>query len=201
MRGVLSDVRVIEDVDGRLVRWSVVGDPDVPVEVTVGATSDVADHTAIGKLPAGRGEFRLSLGAGRQRFIAVTAAGHRIVAASRQVALGAVLNFRDVGGYPVAGGVTRWGAVYRSDSLHRMTDTELTTFAALGVRAVFDLRSVEERATLPSHPGSIHHPVESRPVVLAATAVRTREQAEAWEVVPTLVEVEVAVPRLTPAVW
>ncbi|MDX6419336.1 MAG: Tyrosine phosphatase family, partial [Trebonia sp.] len=46
------------------------------------------------------------------------------------------LNFRDIGGYPVAGvSVTRWCAVYRSDSLHYLTDGDLAAFDAPGVKA------------------------------------------------------------------
>jgi protein tyrosine/serine phosphatase len=52
-----------------------------------------------------------------------------------------MFNFRDVGGYPGhAGRTVRWQRLYRSDSLHRMDDTDREAFAALGIRTVVDLR-------------------------------------------------------------
>jgi protein-tyrosine phosphatase len=183
VRGVgleLSDVQVVEEGSHSWVRWSAAGDGASLVEISVGSSGDVADHTPVGAVPARCGAFRLPQGARARRFVALTAGGGRTVTASRRVVLGGVLNFRDLGGYPVPGGVTRWGAIYRSDSLHRLTAAELATFDALGIRAVFDLRSAEERAMLPSRPDAIHHPLESRPVAAAVATVRTREEAEAW---------------------
>lgn len=64
---------------------------------------------------------------------------------TRRVAFAGVLNFRDIGGYPVAGGgQTRWRSVYRSDSLHFFTEADLIAFDALGVKAIYDLRSDRE---------------------------------------------------------
>ena len=43
----------------------------------------------------------------------------------RLVALEGTLNFRDLGGYTAADGRTvRWGSVFRSDGLGRLTDTD-----------------------------------------------------------------------------
>jgi protein tyrosine/serine phosphatase len=56
-----------------------------------------------------------------------------------------VFNFRDVGGYRGAGGRTvRWGQLYRSDSLHALTDADREAFEALGIRTVLDLRRPAE---------------------------------------------------------
>ena len=56
------------------------------------------------------------------------------------VPLEGTLNFRDLGGYPAAGGVTRWGAVYRSDRLNELTDADVAHLATLGLRTVCDFR-------------------------------------------------------------
>lgn len=60
------------------------------------------------------------------------------------------LNFRDVGGMPVAGGIVRRGLIYRSEgpaSFHEPHRAELT---ALGVRFICDLRSAPEREAFPN---------------------------------------------------
>jgi protein-tyrosine phosphatase len=70
-------------------------------------------------------------------------------------------NFRDLGGYPVAQGVrTRWGLVYRSGTLHKLTGPDLLAFEKLGIRAVFDLRSAAERSYEPDPVPSVHLPVQ-----------------------------------------
>ncbi|MDQ1512133.1 MAG: protein-tyrosine phosphatase, partial [Actinomycetota bacterium] len=59
----------------------------------------------------------------------------------------ACFNFRDIGGYETADGRrVRWGSVFRSDTLHRLTTADLERARELGVRTVIDLRSVAELA-------------------------------------------------------
>jgi protein-tyrosine phosphatase len=67
------------------------------------------------------------------------------VSSDRHVTFEGCFNFRDIGGYEtVDGRRVRWGAVFRSDSLHRLTATDLEVAQALGLRTVIDLRSTAE---------------------------------------------------------
>lgn len=61
----------------------------------------------------------------------------------RHIRFEGVLNFRDIGGYPAGdGGAVRWGAVYRSAELHKMTEQDARkAIDELGVRTVLDLRA------------------------------------------------------------
>jgi protein tyrosine/serine phosphatase len=57
------------------------------------------------------------------------------------------VNVRDLGGLPTLdGGVTRFGAVIRSDNTHRLSDAGWQALVDLGVRTVVDLRWHEELA-------------------------------------------------------
>lgn len=57
----------------------------------------------------------------------------------------ACFNFRDIGGYETGDGRrVRWGSVFRSDTLHRLTTADLERALELGVRTVIDLRSAAE---------------------------------------------------------
>src|SRR6266508_3232709 len=61
------------------------------------------------------------------------------------VTFSACFNFRELGGYPTAGGTAvRRGQLYRSDSLHRLSGADLDRLAALGIRTVLDLRGVPD---------------------------------------------------------
>lgn len=80
----------------------------------------------------------------------------------RRIAFEGVVNFRDLGGYRTAAGrCTAWGRVFRSDALYRLSPADLVTYAALGIRAVYDLRSDDERALHPNPMPSRHIPLES----------------------------------------
>jgi protein-tyrosine phosphatase len=70
-------------------------------------------------------------------------------------------NFRDVGGYPAAGGKhVRWGLIYRSGATPMLTEADFRYLARLGLAADIDLRSTEERQIapdrLPDHTGALY---------------------------------------------
>ena len=81
----------------------------------------------------------------------------------RLVALQAVHNFRDLGGYPTDDGrTTKWRTLYRADGLYRLTPEDAQAVIALGVRTVIDLRThreVENRGKFPveQFPVTFHH--------------------------------------------
>jgi len=71
---------------------------------------------------------------------------------SRFVPLQGQSNFRDFGGYRTADGKqqVRWGELYRSGSLARLTDDDYAAVARLRIAAVVDLRALSERAAEPT---------------------------------------------------
>jgi len=71
--------------------------------------------------------------------------------AERVVPLQQGSNFRDVGGYPAAGGKhVRWGLIFRSGGTPMLTDADLATIQGLGLQTMIDLRSSEERVLAPT---------------------------------------------------
>lgn len=71
--------------------------------------------------------------------------------ADRRIPIEGTYNFRDVGGYPSAGGgTTRWGQLYRSDNLAALTDAGRAALREVGLRRVIDLRSEFEVEADPS---------------------------------------------------
>lgn len=81
----------------------------------------------------------------------------------RVIALDAAHNLRDLGGYPTADGrTTRWRSLFRSDSLHRVTGSDIPVVRDLGLRTVVDLRTTDEaelsgRFPEELHPVDFHH--------------------------------------------
>ena len=68
----------------------------------------------------------------------------------KRVPLEGAHNFRDLGGIPAAGAKsTRWGCLYRSDSLAGLTASDWEELKARNIRTVIDLRSDNERNASP----------------------------------------------------
>jgi protein-tyrosine phosphatase len=77
-------------------------------------------------------------------------------------------NFRDLGGYKAQDGrQVRWGRIFRSDHLGRLTTDDEARLSALGVRRVLDFRGEQERAALPNRLASAtHHALGIEPTVV-----------------------------------
>ena len=72
------------------------------------------------------------------------------MSSTRVLPLEGVHNFRDFGGYAVAGGGRlKRGLLWRSGQHHGASDDDLAQISALGLADVFDLRSSMERKTHP----------------------------------------------------
>lgn len=70
--------------------------------------------------------------------------------AKRAVKLEGGSNFRDLGGYPAADGKTvRWGHIYRSADISKLTDADLKTLEQRNIAVDCDLRGPDEVKTNP----------------------------------------------------
>jgi protein-tyrosine phosphatase len=82
---------------------------------------------------------------------------------ARLLPLVGAYNFRDLGGYPTTDGRrTRWGRLYRSDTLHELTGQDLELLRQIGLASVIDLRTANEvertgRGVLGSEPVRYEH--------------------------------------------
>ena len=97
---------------------------------------------------------------------AVEAPGPSSAAPERQIKLERQDNFRDLGGYKTADGrIVRWGQVYRSGQLNRLSDSDVSKLKDLKIRTAIDLRSMEEvestgKDRLPDDTRGINFPID-----------------------------------------
>jgi protein-tyrosine phosphatase len=69
----------------------------------------------------------------------------------RMIPLEGCLNFRDLGGYTGEGAAKiRYGQLYRSDDLSKLSPADIVHIGTLGISVVIDLRSAEELARAPN---------------------------------------------------
>ena len=87
--------------------------------------------------------------------------GSRLLTAERRVLLEGAVNFRDIGGYRTGDGrEVKWGKVFRSDGLARLTDKDHQVLTQMGIERVFDFRTPAEVGESPDNlpgDGSITH--------------------------------------------
>ncbi|HEX7781508.1 MAG TPA: tyrosine-protein phosphatase [Sphingobium sp.] len=149
--GIVDKAQVERTATGDLsVEWS---DSD-PVDVFV--TDNPASGVAQAKLLSDDdrdGRFLLpAAGVERRYFLLRDEKTKRVVTvAERVLPLEHGSNFRDIGGYPAAGGKhVRWGLIYRSGASAMLTDADVQQVQALGLKQLVDLRSSEERVLAPT---------------------------------------------------
>lgn len=181
-RGEGLSVRVESDGPGRLrVAW--VGVSGGEVELGVGEDPVAAAHAPVCRVPAAPGVASIQgLRTGRRHYVSVRCRGSTVVVGERRVPFGGLINFRDLGGYLSSSGrTTRWGQVFRADSLHSLTAEDLDVFDALNIETIYDLRRSDEREEHPGPRPSVHHVVPSRRVAEADLAtLRSRADGERW---------------------
>jgi len=71
---------------------------------------------------------------------------------ARLVHMQGAMNFRDVGGYRTNDGKqVKWGKVYRSADVSKLTESDLDTLKVRHIHTVVDFRGVKESAAAPDH--------------------------------------------------
>ncbi|MGG1518673.1 tyrosine-protein phosphatase [Paenibacillus oryzisoli] len=88
-------------------------------------------------------------------------------------------NVRDLGGYATKdGSMTSWGAFYRADGLHRVSEESRAALAGRGIASVIDLRHAreveEKRNVFADYEGVAYHNISLiNPAKVSSGAVRT----------------------------
>jgi len=185
----LSDARVERDGDALVVRWTSAR----PVDVRISDAPDARPGAASLASPAdGDGQHRLAAPAGQRLYVLLQERGtgrwQRV--AERVLPLEAGSNFRDVGGYPGAGGRhVRWGLIYRSAGQPLLTPADQAQIARLGLANLVDLRSAEERRLAPTRIQNIRYNAvgySMAALMPAASATPIRNGSTLYRGFPTL---------------
>lgn len=132
------------------ITWSSKGVVDVFISDTAGAELDRAKLVSDDD---GDGRHEIAVEGVSRPYIILRdgADGKMFRVAERLIPLLQGSNFRDIGGYPAAGGKrVKWGLIYRSGATPMITPEDAARIQALGLRELVDLRSSEERVLAPS---------------------------------------------------
>ena len=149
---MISDLETIRLDNGTLeISWKT-SSTGLSVDISAGTEPEAPERFA--SLRSGvvgtRAEFK-DLDSGCRYYFLVRAGSKKpIMTAERRVPLEGAVNFRDLGGYKAAGGrCTVWGRIFRSDALTRLTDSDRELLISMGIKRVFDFRTMGEVEAAP----------------------------------------------------
>lgn len=134
------------------IRWTA-GPQALPVTIFSGPAPGRMSPEPVATAPAGESSAAVAgLAPGRPVFFRLTSGDDPgIWVGERCLPAEGVTNLRDLGGYATADGRhVRWGVVYRSANLGRVTAAGLTALRQLGIRTVCDFRTEPESIKLPN---------------------------------------------------
>lgn len=109
---------------------------------------------------------------------------------TRHVPLDGQSNFRDLGGYETADGRTvKWGQVYRSGQLPKLTGTDVGVLETLGLRTVVNFLMPEEilqsgRDRLPEGVRETYHPISGDRAALLTLVAQTAITSGQFDRIP-----------------
>jgi protein-tyrosine phosphatase len=122
------------------------------ISVFMGPTPESIDRTTPVGSTAGDGTVTVSgLRANARCYFEVVSEGITpVIVAERRLPLEGAVNMRDLGGYRCDGGRRmRWGRLYRSDGLARLTPADLAAVEEMDLKLICDLRTRPEAAQAP----------------------------------------------------
>ncbi|MEZ5945601.1 MAG: tyrosine-protein phosphatase [Hyphomonas sp.] len=165
---VIEEAQVIYDDGAYSLDWTTTGEHAL-VDVFVSESPDgadaiqIADDITDGELTWTPAEDRT----GRTYFVVQPEGGEPYLTAVRLLPLEGGRNFRDLGGYETADGRhVKWGRLFRSGTMTRLTDEDYKYLSGLGIATVVDLRTSQERTAEPTDwkAGSIDYVTFADPV-------------------------------------
>lgn len=148
----IAEASATRTADGGFeLSWEIRGDPGA-VAIFHGESPEGIDRTRPLGRSSGRRALLEGLASGRAHFFElVPDRGRPLLVGERRIDAEGSANLRDLGGYATEDGrAVRWGRLFRSDNLARLTDAGLAHVRGLGLRTVVDFRTDSEVRRLPN---------------------------------------------------
>jgi protein-tyrosine phosphatase len=141
-----------DGVGNYVIKWEMNPEPEGLMRLYVSDHSDMSRSQAAGYAPVRDGVMTYVTNDNIQRKyfrLTFNDTYERIVAA-RSIQMDSVQNFRDMGGYLSGRSLsTRWGKVFRSGDISRLSERDTLRLDKLGIRTIIDLRTEHESSVSP----------------------------------------------------
>lgn len=146
------------DLSGKAEVVRTHGAAEAQVAVTVGTSWQLyageSDQAIDFTTPVASGDngstVEFAVDPARRTYFQFTTPDGKAILAERRLPLEGGANYRDMGGYRTADGhYVRWGKVFRTDDMHRLTQADLAYLSAIPIATIVDFRSAQEIADGP----------------------------------------------------
>jgi protein-tyrosine phosphatase len=151
-----AEIQVLCQRDGignYIIKWEMNPETDGLMKLYVSDNPDMSQPSPAGYAPIHDGvmTYITNDNISRKYFRLLFDDTYERTVASRSLLMDSVQNFRDMGGYfsdhPRS---TRWGKVYRSGEITRLSERDILRLNELNIKTVIDLRTEQEAALSPA---------------------------------------------------
>lgn len=98
----------------------------------------------------GSGTFKLPVDPSSRNYFQIVTNDGKVTIAERHLPMEGGYNFRDIGGYKTTDGrFVKWGKIFRSDDLHKLTTKDLHYLSTIPIISIVDFRSGTEMTQAP----------------------------------------------------
>jgi protein-tyrosine phosphatase len=152
----LPEIQVLCQRDGignYIIKWEMNPETDGLMKLYVSDNSDMSQFSPAGYAPVHDGviTYVTNDNITRKYFRLMFDDTYERRVASRSLLMDSVQNFRDMGGYfSDHAQSTRWGKVYRSGEINRMSERDILRLKELKIKTIIDLRTEQEAALSPT---------------------------------------------------
>lgn len=132
----------------------------------------------------GKGAFQLNIPAKERYYFQFITNEGKAILAERHLPIQGGYNFRDLGGLKNKDGrFVKWGQIFRSDDLYKLTDNDLAYLSSIPIISVVDFRSEKEIGSAPDKiPGAAqYYPYTITPGSLPTSADISGDNLEALQ--------------------
>jgi protein-tyrosine phosphatase len=176
---MISDVVVeYRSPNKYLLAWK--GNQSVDIYLLSKPSAQIRDSVFLAKSTVGRAEFKVTKY--YRPYFLLKDKDNQVVFSNRVLPLEGSNNFRDLGGYIGADGKhIKWGMLFRSDHLHRLTVRDEKVLDEIGIKTVIDYRSQDEYQVQPNQSWktlkhTFHLIPAAQRAIIAAKAGSTEEK-------------------------
>lgn len=143
-KDISNQVEIVRDAKTKKATMNVTTDNEW--KLYAGPTVEAIDLTQIALTGTSKGEFNLALDADKRYIFQFETKEGQALVAEKRLPIKGGYNFRDMGGMKnKENKFVRWGRLFRTDEMNKLTDEDLTYVASTGLFTVVDFRTSSEK--------------------------------------------------------
>lgn len=140
-----------DGIGNYVIKWEMNPEADGLVQLYVSEEPDMSPSSPAGCTAIHNGvmTYITDDNISRKYFRLLFDGAYERIVASRSLQMDSVQNFRDMGGYLSDRKSTRWGKVYRSGEICRLSERDLLRLDNLKIKTIIDMRTTDEASLSP----------------------------------------------------